>query len=60
VVTVWSELPYIDKVKQIMTEVTGGPPPPPPINPLSLSEPTALDVPLAAAGAAPIIGCYGP
>jgi hypothetical protein len=50
VVTVWKDMPYIDFVKHIMTEVFDGSPPPPPIDPLSLSKPAALNKPLAKAG----------
>lgn len=52
VVTVWKEMPYMDLMTDIMTEVLADSPPLvwEAINPLSLSEPTNLNVPLAEAG----------
>lgn len=48
--TVWKEMPMIPMVGAVMTKVLGTTSPPPPINPLSLAENSALDVPLAEAG----------
>lgn len=48
--SVWLEFPVVPLAGRIMTDVLGHRPPPPPINPMSLSEREAFDVPLATAG----------
>lgn len=48
--SVWVDMPMLPMLGKVMTKVLGHAPPPPPINPMSLAEKAALDVPLAGEG----------